>query len=204
MSGLEMLKHIERAGRTCYKSESKITEDSAIDFVKMVIKRGHESVLEHCSFTVKFVCDRGVSHELVRHRIASFSQESTRYVGYGDTIEFIIPPWCDDVFVQDGMEMEMDEFMIEDFACPTINWIMACYGSAKAYRRLLDWGWKPEQARSVLINSLKTEIQMTSNCREWRTVFRLRDSLAAHPQMRELMEPCHIRAAGMMPGIFED
>jgi thymidylate synthase (FAD) len=209
-----MLQHIERAGRTCYKSEDKITDDSAEKFVSMLIKRGHESVLEHCSFSVRFICDRGVSHELVRHRIASFSQESTRYVGYANAIEFIIPPWVD----INPVEFELNDFetaanypqghpncmLGSNASHADMDWAMGVCDAAETYLALLEQGWRPEQARSVLPNSLKTEIVMTANCREWRTVLKVRDHSAAHPQMRELMEPFHIKISGMIPGVFGD
>lgn len=204
MPGLKMLKQIEKAGRTCYKSETKITDDSATDFAKMIIKRGHESVLEHCGFSVRFICDRGVSHELVRHRLCSFSQESTRYVGYGDAIEFIIPPWVN--FDPVEFDIEDSEFICKLWDNKSQNdiwWMGSMMESASKYSSLLAAGWRPEQARSVLPNSLKTEVVMTGNCRQWRLVFSLRDAAPAHPQMRELMEPLHIKVSGMIPVIFE-
>ena len=202
MPGLEMLKHIEKAGRTCYKSEDKITDDSALSFIKMIVKRGHESVLEHCSFSVRFICDRGVSHELVRHRIASFSQESTRYVGYGDAIEFIIPSWMGLEPCQFDMQQGFNNtFKVER----RIEWIKAMENSARHYYTLLkECEWRPEQARSVLPNSLKTEIVVTANLREWRHIFKLRKSMAAHPDMRAMMEPLWIKVSGMIPGVFDD
>lgn len=181
-----ILENIERAGRTCYKSEDKITEDSANQFIKMIIGRGHESVLEHEKLTVRFICDRGVSHEIVRHRLASFSQESTRYCNYskdkfGNELTFIIPCWFDWQNV-DGTEFgKSDE----------ITWQDAMIRSEMAYFSLLDQGWTPQEARSVLPNSLKTEIVVTANIREWRTIFKQRCSSAAHPQMRELVVPLH-------------
>lgn len=170
----EMLKKIELCGRVCYKSEDKITADSSERFVKNIIARGHESVLEHASFTVKFVCDRGVTHELVRHRIASFSQESTRYVNYkngkfGGEITVIEP--C---FFEIGSERRE-------------LWKKACEEAERAYFALLEAGCAPEEARSVLPNSLKTELIVTANVREWRHILKLRASRMAHPQARELM-----------------
>jgi thymidylate synthase (FAD) len=215
MNGLDMLKHIEKAGRTCYKSEDKITDDSAEQFVKMIVKRGHDSVLEHCSFSVRFICDRGVSHELVRHRLASFSQESTRYVGYGDEIVFIIPSWCDIkpfehkgwcIYKEgeNGPMWELDlisDQLVND--TPECIWAYNMADTARAYGELLNKGWRPEQARSVLPNSLKTEIVVTANLREWRHIFKLRDSMAAHPDMRAIMTPLHDKMSGMIPGVFE-
>lgn len=209
MDGMDMLKHIERAGRTCYKSEDKITDDSCLKFVKMICDRGHDSVLEHASFSARFICDRGVSHELVRHRLASFSQESTRYVGYKDAIEFIIPCWLDDIkpteteleeqyysHCLDGSSMTHGDF-------DNSFWLKQMYRSAMSYKNLLKLGWRPEQARSVLPNSLKTEIVMTANLREWRHVFSLRRSMAAHPQMREVMDLAWEQANNHIPVVFE-
>lgn len=194
----EILKRLEIAGRTCYKSEDKITPDSASRFVDMICQRNHESVLEHASLTVRFVCDRGVSHELVRHRIASFSQESTRYVNYGKKgVAFIIPPW---VSVTEGEFQSLDD----GGYCNHTDalWLSACLDAEKSYLLLLESGWKPECARSVLPNSLKTEIVVTANLREWRHILKLRTSQAAHPQMRELMQPLHNKLVTELPEVF--
>jgi thymidylate synthase (FAD) len=191
------LKLIEAAGRTCYRSEDKITITSAGNFVAMILKRGHDSVLEHASATVRFICDRGVSHEIVRHRIASYSQESTRYCDYnGGHIEFIIPPWCDistGIYDNDSI-VRKDNFM----------WIHAMLTAEGCYKSLRADGWKPEQARSVLPNSLKTEIVMTANLREWRHFFKLRTAPAAHPQMVEITVPLLIEFQKQIPIIFDD
>jgi thymidylate synthase (FAD) len=183
-----ILRNLEIAGRTCYKSEEKITDDSAGLFVKHLIKRGHESVLEHEKITVRFVCDRGVSHELVRHRIASFSQESTRYCNYGKSGEcvFITPAWID-----------------PDHKTYSI-WKSAMQKAESDYLSLLNLGWSPQQARTVLPNSLKTEIVVTANLREWRTIFKQRCSTAAHPQMREIMLPFYQHCKKILPELFND
>jgi thymidylate synthase (FAD) len=198
IDGESILSNIERAGRTCYKSEDKITESSAKDFVAMIIRRGHESVLEHEKLTVKFVCDRGVSHELVRHRIASFSQESTRYCNYGSgDIAFIIPPWTS--FDEGLLEnIDTDKYSDQEW-----SWLCAMVYSEEAYKDLIEQGWRPEQARSVLPNSLKTEIIVTANLREWRLIFKQRTVAAAHPQMRELMIPLHEKLKILIPVIFD-
>lgn len=189
MDGLE---RIEIAGRTCYKSEDKITKDSSDRFVKMLIKRGHEAMIEHGSATVKFITDRGVTHELVRHRPASFGQESTRYVNYGgDDIQFIRPVWYKNN--KDGS--------------PEIIWEFACGRSEDHYKELLQLGWQPEQARSVLPNSLKTEIVVTANFREWRHIFKLRaigTTGKPHPQMQALMIPVLKEFAAIHPPLFGD
>jgi thymidylate synthase (FAD) len=195
------LELIENAGRTCYKSEDKITNDSASKFVRMVVKRGHESVIEHASATVRIICDRGVSHELVRHRVASFSQESTRYVNYKDRgMEFVIPPWVD---LKPGKYTDLSIHEIENMADKI--WVLNCLRSFFSYEELLRiYNWRPEQARCILNNSLKTEVVMTANVREWRHVFKLRCSSASHPQMREVMIPLLHDMAQKIPVIFDD
>lgn len=182
---LEDLQRIESIGRVCYKSEDKITDDSYLPFLQAIIRRGHESVIEHSMITVRFICDRGVSHELVRHRLASFSQESTRYVNYGDKdIEFIYP------HTSIGMAFEL--------------WKTAMEKAEETYKTLLVFGWSPQEARSVLPNATKTELVMTANIREWRHIFKLRTSKAAHPQMRALMIPLLEELSGLLPGMFDD
>jgi len=190
-SGLTVMKRIEEAGRVCYKSEGRITEDSYDKFIRGIVKRGHESVLEHCSVTVKFICDRGVSHEIVRHRLASYSQESTRYCNYsgdqfGNEITVIKPCFWDD----DSMNY--------------FYWTGACEDAESDYFKLLDNGASPQEARSVLPNSLKTEVVMTANIREWRHFFRLRCSKAAHPQMQEVAKMALEEFYRYMPALFED
>lgn len=187
----EILKDIEKIGRVCYKSEDKINDDSAKKFLKKIIIAGHESVIEHKCITVKFICDRGVSHELVRHRLASYSQESTRYCNYsmskfGNEITFIKPCfWEEDT---ESYKMWLDTMrMIEN-----------------TYLKLLDKNVEPEQARSILPNSLKTEIVATMNLREWRHFFVLRTSKKAHPQMRELASPLLQEFKSKLPVIFDD
>lgn len=190
----EELKAIERAGRTCYKSEDKITDESARAFVKNLIKRGHEAMLEHSSLSVKFVCDRGVSHELVRHRMASFAQESTRYCNYsgdkfGNELTFIKP--C---FFEDGSSVYAD-------------WYSAMSNAEYIYLRMTGNGITPQEARSVLPNSIKTEVIMTANYREWRHFFNLRAARAtgpAHPQMEELAVPLLKEIVNLIPDVFDD
>ena len=184
------LNTIELAGRTCYKSENKITNDSAEEFIRNIIKRGHEAVLEHVSITAKFICDRGVSHEIVRHRIASYCQESTRYCNYskdkfGNEITVIKP--C----------------FYEEESTGFSEWYASCKMSEIYYFALLYEG-KAEEARSVLPNSLKTEIIMTTNIREWRHFFKLRCSKAAHPQMRQIATMLFEQMKSKYPVFFED
>lgn len=187
----EILQAIELAGRTCYKSEDRITETSASDFVKMIIKRGHESVLEHRSISVKFVVDRGVSHEIVRHRIASFSQESTRYCSYGNE--------------KHGNSINVIDIS-SHFKNPTskLYWESAMKFAEMTYLSMIENGESPQIARSVLPNSLKTEIVVTANLREWRTIFKQRCASGAHPQMQEVMKPLFEELCKFLPEIFED
>ena len=174
-----MLKKIERIGRVCYKSEDKIKADSAEGFIRGIIKRGHESVIEHENITVKVTCDRGVTHEIVRHRLASYSQESTRYCNYtdgkfGSQITVIDPRYG---FGWDlTKEDDLNKWKVWNKAMDAAEW---------SYRQMLKYGATPQEARTVLPNSLKTELVMTMNLREWRHFIRLRSSPAAHPQMQE-------------------
>lgn len=260
-------RQIEIAGRTCYKSEDKITPDSAKKFVERMVKSGHGAMLEHgtvylfltmssrqqyfkyCSnpysvanstgeaekgtwngfvttnyrvlvengwlddleyicnpgkehekrITVRFVCDRGVSHEFVRHRVFSFAQESTRYCNYskdkfGKECTFIIPSWLGlskgsytydypSGFTKDGnkwnFEIEFNPFLL------------SLARSEATYLELIEQGWIAQQARAVLPNSLKTELIMTGTLTQWEGFFKLRDAESAHPQARELAEPLH-------------
>ena len=191
IDGAKILQKLERCGRVCYKSEDKITEGSAEKFIGMILKSGHESVLEHEKLTVKFICDRGVTHEIVRHRIASYSQESTRYCNYskdkfGNELTFIRPCfWADD----------SDEYAV---------WKQAMEEIEKTYVKLISLGAKPEEARSILPNSLKTEIVCTMNLREWRHFFRLRTAERAHPQIREISVALLDELKKRIPVIFDD
>jgi len=203
INGLSVLQSIEGAGRTCYKSESKITHNSARKFVEMIIKRGHESVLEHEKVSVRIVCDRGVSHEIVRHRLASYSQESTRYCNYDDIIEFVIPPWAN-IIPGPYSEGRADDEYAKTLDCADREWFWMMKEVENTYQTLLDNGWTPEKARSVLPNSLKTELVMTANLREWRHFFKLRTSMAAHPQMREIAIPLLFEMQQLIPVVFDD
>ena len=194
INGIEMLKDIEYIARTCYKSENSITELSAVKMVESLINRGHEAMLEHQSISVKFIVDRGVSHELVRHRMASYAQESTRYCNYskdkfGNELTFISP--C---FWNKGSR-EYEE------------WYAAMNSAEDIYFELIDWGVTPEQARTVLPNSLKTEICMTANLREWRHFFKLRAlgiTGKPHPQMLEVTVPLLAEFKALIPVVFDD
>lgn len=191
IDGEKILKRIETIGRICYKSEDKITESSAKEFIKKLLKRGHESVIEHEKISVKIICDRGVSHELVRHRIASYSQESTRYCNYfkdkfGNELTLIKPYfWNDDI----------QKYNI---------WVETMQTIEQNYNKLIEIGAKPEEARSILPNSLKTEIIVTMNLRQWRHFFKLRAAPNAHPQMREVSIPLLNKMKTILPVIFDD
>lgn len=192
--GQKMLEKIEQVARTCYKSEGKIQEGSAAKMVASLIKSGHEAMLEHVSVTVKFVVDRGISHELVRHRLASFAQESTRYCNYskddfGSEITFIIPEYLDHK------------------SAGWNTWKETMKACEDSYFKLLDIGLTPQEARAVLPNSLKTEVVMTANLREWRHFFKLRalgTTGKPHPQMLEVTVPLLEDFKQMIPVVFDD
>ena len=193
-SGALELKHIERIARTCYKSEDKITASttSARKLISNLIKNGHEAMLEHGYLTVKFICDRAVSHELVRHRIASFAQESQRYCNYSldkfdGNITFIQPWWMDE---EDDIGYSV--------------WKQSCLQAEKAYFDLLNMGYSPQQARMVLPNCTKTEIVITANYREWRHILKLRCAKEAHPDMRYMMCLLRDKLQEKLPVIFDD
>lgn len=191
LNGEEILQKIEKIARVCYKSEDKITEGSAEKMVSALIKRGHEAMLEHFSFSVKFTVDRGVSHEIVRHRVASFAQESTRYCNYGKSgdVSFIKPCY-----------LECDTPAFD-------NWVDDMMRAEKAYLRMLEDGFAPQEARAVLPNSLKTEVVMTANLREWRHFFKLRAvgvTGKPHPQMVEVAVPLLEACKQMIPVVFDD
>lgn len=188
---IRLMRHLEAMGRICYQSEGAITEDSYKQFLKNIIQRGHEAVLEHATVTAVVTCDRGVSHEIVRHRIASYCQESTRYCNYskgkfGEEITVIEPCFW----------KESDP----EYAA----WLNICSKAEDAYFDLLLSGATPQEARSVLPNSLKTQIAITMNIREWRHFFRLRCSPAAHPQMAEVAKLGLIEMYDYFPVLFKD
>lgn len=192
--GQDLINKLEQVARTCYKSENKIKEGSANKMVAALIRSNHEAMLEHASITIKFVVDRGISHELVRHRMASFAQESQRYCNYskddfGKEITFIIPDFLD--YKSEGWNV----------------WKNAMQEAEKTYFKMLELGFSPQEARSVLPNSTKTELVMTANLREWRHFFKLRAADAtgaAHPQMKEVTIPLLAELKEMIPVIFDD
>ena len=191
INGDEILKHLEQVGRVCYKSESKIDEDSAEKFVSAIIKRGHNAVIEHFNITVKFTTDRGISHEIVRHRIARYAQESTRYCNYnkdkfGKEISVIKP-----INIKEGTKEYED-------------WLRAMNEAEKSYFTLIEDGCKPQTARAVLPTCAKTAIMVTMNLREWRHFIKLRSSNAAHPDIRILAIDLLKQFKEKIPVIFDD
>lgn len=191
LNGEEILKKIERVARVCYKSEDKITEGSAEKMVRALIKSNHLAMLEHFSFSVKFIVDRGVSHEIVRHRVASFAQESTRYCNYGKSgaVSFIKPCYL-------GYDTTSFD-----------NWVDSCMRAERDYLDMLDNGYTPQEARAVLPTSLKTEVVMTANLREWRHFFSLRacgSTGKPHPQMLEVAVPLLKELRERVPVVFDD
>ena len=191
IDGDEILRKIETIGRVCYKSEDKITGQSSERFVENIIKSGHESVIEHEKISVRIICDRGVSHEIVRHRIASYSQESTRYCNYykdkfGKELTVIKPIFWDE---------SSEEYKL---------WYKTMQNIEDSYNKMIEMGAKPQEARSILPNSLKTEIVVSMNLREWRHFFKLRTSIKAHPQMREVACGLLDEFKKRIPVIFDD
>ena len=183
--GAEVMKFLEKCGRTAYQSAKNITNDSAEKFIRNLIKRGHESVLEHFSATFKIICDRGVMAELTRHRLVSFTIESTRFNDYSKgELTFIRPNFFDD--------RQYDV------------WLWAMDTAESNYKKTRERGATPEQARAILPNSLKTEIIMTCNLREWRHILKLRTAKDAHPQMRQVAEMILAALKRKLPVIFED
>ncbi len=198
------LLRIEKAGRTCYQSEKKeITEETSKKFVRMLIKNGHESVLEHSNVTVQFTnVSRGFTHELVRHRLAAFSQESTRYVDYAKEgtgpdlenfqIKCIVPPHCDEnrkVQLEDGRMMSISDMFNE---------------YEKFYRALRKSGWAPQDARQVLPIGTKSQIVISANFREWRHIFEMRTQKAAHWEIRKVLCDLLETFQEIIPVVFDD
>ncbi|MCM1269950.1 MAG: FAD-dependent thymidylate synthase [Ruminococcus flavefaciens] len=204
-----VLSRIEIAARTCYKSEDKICEGSAAKMLNNLIKRGHEAMIEHApNLSVRFICDRGITHELVRHRLFSFAQESTRYVNYSNKgMQFIIPEW---VCGEDRKTMLSNEFTdIEAFNLlhkteniELVNLLTAIESTYNHYVNFTKWAL--QQARAVIPNCIKTEIVVTGNVREWRNCFKLRTEQTAHPQMREIMIPLILKLNEDIPELWED
>lgn len=229
-----VLRHIELAGRTCYKSEDLITPESAAKFVKMIVSRGHLSVIEHINISVKFIVNRGFTHEFVRHRLVSYSQESTRYCNYGKdkfgseitvidqrpiiaekfgvellygtndvaTTEKMIR--IDDVSqrIISGLQNEENLVTVKSAKSAMDLWMTAMADAEQRYLDLTKVGLPPEIARGVLPIDLKTEIVATANLREWKHIFDMRCSPAAHPNMRQIMIPLREEFRKVLPEIF--
>ena len=191
---IKILKDIERAGRVCYKSENNITDDSCITFCKNIINREHEAVIEHSQLSVRFTVDRAIANELVRHRLASYCQESSRYCNYSK-----------DKFYNEIKVIEPEELLPRNSTDYNIWW-MACKNAEEAYMAMLSNDVKPEIARSVLPLSTATEIIMTANIREWRNVLKLRSShnMRAHPQMRSVCDRLLEELKSKIPVLFDD
>nr|VFK38448.1 MAG: thymidylate synthase (FAD) [Candidatus Kentron sp. SD]VFK43470.1 MAG: thymidylate synthase (FAD) [Candidatus Kentron sp. SD]VFK80638.1 MAG: thymidylate synthase (FAD) [Candidatus Kentron sp. SD] len=191
IDGHELIRKIEAAGRTCYKSEAKMAAGTAEAFIKRIIASGHESVIEHEKVTARFICDRGVTHELVRHRIASYSQESTRYCNYAND------RFGNEITVIEPCYWEGNDKM-------WTLWRKAMMDAERHYFELIENGANAQEARSVLPNSLKTEIVVTMNLREWRHFFRIRTAKSAHPQMREIAIKALTMFKEVVPVVFDD
>lgn len=200
-------KLIEAAGRTCYKSEDKITDDSAEKFCEMIQTRNHMSVLEHASATFRIICDRGVGYEIVRHRICSFSQESTRYCNYSPDkkgMQFIQPSWISDDELQRTLISIGNSHYAEMAVFDVYHWVQSLNQAEDNYNQLIQDGWTPQQARSVLPNCLKTEIVMTANFREWLHFLELRTSPQAHPDMQVIAKMIGNKLHELVPCIFKN
>ena len=202
-----VMKHLEVAGRVCYRSEGNITEESADRFIKSIISRGHESVIEHIQVSAIIICERSISHQIVRHRLASHSQESQRYCNYSKErfdgqIRYIIPTWLE------NEEAELKEYL-EYGSSPYISipgqiWIESMLKSERDYKELIRYGWTPEQARTVIPNSAKTELMMTMNLREWRHFLNVRGESGADPQIVKLANILLEDLYSYLPAVFED
>ena len=203
IEGHKILKHIEKIARTCYKSEDLINNESAEKMIKKLIKMNHLAMIEHASVSVLFTCDRGVTHEIVRHRVASYAQESTRYVNYskdkfGNEIGYI------DIAGGIALDTKMKDLPVETIDAIISEWNQACIDAEKHYMKMLELGATPQIARSVLNNSTKSDINVTMNLREWRHFFELRCDSPAHPQMRELVIPLLKEMSEVIPIVFDD
>ena len=215
-------REIEESGRTCYVSEAAMTDESGEKFVRTLVKNGHEAMIEHASMKVKFIVDRGVSHELVRHRLCSFAQESTRYCNYskgkfGNMITVIEPCFLMDIPKERRAEIreETDSVVTSD-RLPLVlegkelqyyHWYNSCRGAERAYLSMLDAGATPQEARSVLPSSLKTTLIVKADMREWRNIFKLRaagEHGKPHPQVLEVMVPLLNECKLKLPALFDD
>lgn len=223
VSGDTVLKIIEEIGRVCYKSEDKITPESAPKFVKARLSGmiPHTALLDHLHITARYVCDRGVSHEWLRHKLTEIlpsghwqdiddftpmavCQESTRYCNYMKSggVCFIVPPW---VNIPEG-EYALGDYpsFYKDLSYTDRLWYRSKMHSEYTYLSLLREGWTPQMARGDLSIAVKTEFVVTCSLTEWRHVMRLRTDKAAHPQMVEIMRPQLEEFKTKLPIIFDD
>lgn len=202
--GKEILKDIEFAARSCYKSEDRITKDSAVGLIKNLVKRGHTAMLEFGDIVVKFICNRGFTHEMVRHRLASYAQESTRYCNYskekfGNELTFILPPFL----IKEHEDLrEIKE--VEKQTVAYSEWIRAMIDAEVHYLRMINVGCSPNEARGVLPIDIKTEITVKANLTEWRHIFSKRTPNTAHPSMQQLMRPLCEELKTKIPILFDE
>lgn len=188
---VKIMKNLERACRTCYRSEGLITDDSYKKLLKNCINRGHESILEHEKITVRMVCDIGVYKDLTRHRFGSFSIESTRYCNYGkdkfdNEIKFIKP--C-------NIEEGTDEY---------IEWQWCLSQIEESYMKMTELKCTPDQMRMILPHSTAAEVTMTANIREWRHILDLRTKKMTHPSIRQILIPLLLKFKYTMPELFDE
>lgn len=190
----EAYRIISEAMSNCYRAELNATPKTPQEMVEKAIRIGHYSVVEHVSVSVDIICDRGVTHELVRHRLASYSQESTRYCNYsgekfGRELTFIYPSWTHTPEAMDSRKYAI--------------WEDALRIAEVRYMEMLDAGATPQEARAVLPNSLATKIAMTANLREWAHIFKLRCDLPANPDMRQVMKMIMFGMLDLYPSVFQ-
>ncbi len=191
LDGEAILKHLELCARNCYKSEDKITPDSARTMIKKLLELGHEAMIEHYNLTVKLTCDIGVYKDLTRHRLVSFAIESTRYCNYskgkfGNELSVIKP--C-------HIKENTPEYDL---------WLSTMQTIEKNYNQMAALGCRPDQLRMLLPHSTKADVIMTANLREWRHIFKLRCAPAAHPTVQEVMDMLLAKLRSEIPVIFDD
>ena len=204
-NGVKIMKNIERACRTCYRSENLITEDSYKRLLTNCLNRGHQSILEHEKITVRMICDIGVYKDLTRHRFGSFSIESSRYCAYNkgkfdNEIKFIKPvfykeSWTDKNYEGSAMNIDEEKSMI---------WYDTMENIEDSYMDMAKLGCTPDEVRMILPHSTAAEVTMTANIREWRHILDLRTKKMAHPSVRQILIPLLLKFKKDMPELFED
>ena len=199
--------------RNCYKSEDKITTDSYKKIIPSVISKGHTSTIEHVSFTFRIITSRDVLQELVRHRIASYSVESTRYCNYNKKgMQFIKPAFVSDedlnkaielykYLSEDRVKLLNSDKTSNDVKC-IFRWLEDINAAETSYNYMIEHGWKPQQARAILPGCLKTEIVMTMNCRSLLNFIELRTSNSAHPDIVIIAKEIQKIVTEICPEIF--